>query len=270
MKKHFAKNTNAAFTLMEMAIVLTVVGIVISGVMVGQSLVQASKLNEVIANLQNYKKAYESFYDHYKAVPGDMIDATDVLTPFSGITVHDGDGDNIIEHNLLLFSEGESINAWNHLAMAGFIKGKYKTDGAATTAEAVGYNIPAGPHKGSAYYMVNAYQNANAGVPFMDNEDDFIADVDGSYENTLLWSNSIFYLSYVNYATADGVLSPKDVYSIDKKIDNGDSLSGAVSGLDARGAASACLGVAAGSYNVDSKTENCILLFNVEKHGRPQ
>jgi len=64
-----------AFTLVEMAIVLTIIGVLSASGLVGIKLVKNAKITATVAQVQNYKKAVDVFYKTYGALPGDLVDA---------------------------------------------------------------------------------------------------------------------------------------------------------------------------------------------------
>ena len=64
------------FSLVELAIVLVILGLLIGGVLSGQSLIRASELRSVTQQYQSIIAATVSFRDKYFAIPGDMNNAS--------------------------------------------------------------------------------------------------------------------------------------------------------------------------------------------------
>ena len=64
----------AGFTLVELAIVITIIGILIGGVLKGQQLVEQARLASVVTQVNNYRTANSIFRTTYNELPGDMID----------------------------------------------------------------------------------------------------------------------------------------------------------------------------------------------------
>ena len=60
------------FTLVEIAIVLFIVGLLLGGVLKGQELIKAARVNNIAAQLDEVKVAYLGFLDRYRSYPGDM------------------------------------------------------------------------------------------------------------------------------------------------------------------------------------------------------
>ncbi len=66
----------AGFTLMEMAIVLVIIGLIVGGVVLGRALLTTSQLQTVATDADNYITAVNNFKQQYQALPGDMPTAT--------------------------------------------------------------------------------------------------------------------------------------------------------------------------------------------------
>ncbi len=145
------------FTLIELAMVLLVIGLIVGGVLVGRDLIRASELQQIPKEFEKYKGAILTFRDKYKALPGDFnrageiwgyadtsaadgtcaVPATDTGT---GKQTCDGDGDFRIDEYSY-----ETLRAWQHLENAGLIQGGYTgIDGPAGNAydHIVGENCP--------------------------------------------------------------------------------------------------------------------------------
>lgn len=93
---YFAKS---AFTLVELAIVLVIIGLIVGGILTGQSLVKAAEINNTIARLEKTTAAAVTFRGKYGGLPGDLIRARASMFGFvarSGAQGH-GDGNDLIE-----------------------------------------------------------------------------------------------------------------------------------------------------------------------------
>lgn len=112
------------FTLVEIAIVLVIIGLLLGGVLKGQELIASSKIKAEIQNIKNLQAAIYSFQDKYRALPGDYDDAA---ASIGGADTVDGNGNGTIDGN-------ERGQLFLHLIEAGFISGS--SDG---TASASGY-----------------------------------------------------------------------------------------------------------------------------------
>lgn len=60
------------FTLVELAIVLTIIGLLIGGILKGQQLMQNSRVTATVAQIKAIEASTTSFRDFYNALPGDL------------------------------------------------------------------------------------------------------------------------------------------------------------------------------------------------------
>ncbi|MBX9726410.1 MAG: prepilin-type N-terminal cleavage/methylation domain-containing protein, partial [Rickettsiales bacterium] len=65
-----------AFSLVELSIVLVILGLLVGGVLSGQSLIRAAELRAVSTEYSRYVTSAQTFRDKYFALPGDMNNAT--------------------------------------------------------------------------------------------------------------------------------------------------------------------------------------------------
>jgi prepilin-type N-terminal cleavage/methylation domain-containing protein len=87
------------FTLVEIAIVLVIVGLLIGGVLKGQEMITNAKLKRIESDNAGMAAAMFSYQDRYLQLPGDDGGAGGRFTIYSGGTVLDkanGDGDGVI------------------------------------------------------------------------------------------------------------------------------------------------------------------------------
>ena len=114
------------FTLIEIAIVLVIVGLLLGAVLKGQELIQSARVRNLAATQNEIKTAFFGFWDRYHAYPGDYNLAS---TNFAATT--DGNGDGLI---LLNGAALESIAVWEHLSKAGFLTGSYTYNATVSSA----------------------------------------------------------------------------------------------------------------------------------------
>ena len=69
------------FTLVELSIVLVIIGLMIGGILVAQSMVGTAKIQRVVQQLQQYDVAIANFKTKYNALPGDSV----LLPPSVGV-----------------------------------------------------------------------------------------------------------------------------------------------------------------------------------------
>ncbi len=63
------------FTLVELAIVLVIIGLLLGGVLKGQEMIENGKIKNVKNDMQGMTAAYYAYRDRYNALPGDDINA---------------------------------------------------------------------------------------------------------------------------------------------------------------------------------------------------
>ncbi|MGQ9653213.1 MAG: type II secretion system protein [Thermodesulfobacteriota bacterium] len=102
------------FTLVEIAIVLVIIGLLLGAVLKGQSMIKNAKIKGVIRSADEMRAAVHTYQDRYRALPGDDNQPTN-HTGVAGLTA--GDGDGTIEL-------AERVHVFNHLAAAGIISGE--------------------------------------------------------------------------------------------------------------------------------------------------
>ena len=118
---------NRGFTLIELAIVLVVIGLLLGGILKGQELIESARARNLISQLDSIKAAYFTFQDKYRALPGDYpgILARANLSGISNDSVG-GNSDGVVRDTP---QARESLLAWVHLSHANLISGNYRASG---------------------------------------------------------------------------------------------------------------------------------------------
>lgn len=101
------------FTLVELAIVMVIIGLLIGGILAVQSMIETNKIQTQLRQLQQFDVAISNFYNRYKCIPADCKfeggNGNGLLTDRSGDTpplfIHDGEigffFTNLIRHGNL-------------------------------------------------------------------------------------------------------------------------------------------------------------------------
>jgi prepilin-type N-terminal cleavage/methylation domain-containing protein len=132
----YITNKQNGFTLVEIAIVLVIIGVLLGGVLKGQELIKSAQVRNLIDQSSSIQAAYYGFVDRYHQIPGDMKgDAACKLIGNQVPNCVGGNGKRVIEKN----NWKEVSAVWAHLAAAGFIQGNYQ---GGATSEAT-YRDPA-------------------------------------------------------------------------------------------------------------------------------
>lgn len=135
--------TQNGFSLVELAISVTIIGVLIAGVVKGQDILQNARIVTTISAVDSFSKAHRSFYDIYAGLPGDLVTAqADLIGCGSGNANNcaAGNGDGLVGTTLPnsgvymgadVSGNTENVMYWKHLALAGLLD---KVEGSAGTA----------------------------------------------------------------------------------------------------------------------------------------
>lgn len=220
------RKRQTGFTLIEIAIVLVIIGLLLGGVLKGQELIQNARVRNIIAQQDGIKAAYFGFQDRYRGIPGDYRSALatqnipGMLAQACAPANCGGNGDGVI--NLTL--NQEPLIAWMQLSLSGFITGNYITDGV-TAGETI-TNSPTNPYGGLMQIINdNVYDSAGG-------------------------------IARNNVKTGTGV--PATVLAeVDRKIDDGNPSTGEFRFSNFNNPPANCLTAAPVSWNVNSGQTNC-------------
>lgn len=250
------------FTLVEIAIVLVVIGLLLGGILQGQQLINSARVRNLADQHTGIQAAYYGFIDRFRNLPGDMTCAAAITAVGSAITPSDcatvSVGGNA---NGRIDTVQEAAAVWSHLSVAGFLNGTY--DGltaadALVAADGSDYNLTV-PNNG---VPANAFQ----GAILLGHTSDYIT---GSARDTVVRLGYSF----------GGNIPPALLRDLDQKLDDGVAGSGIMrSSADAADAGAGvfgsiidftvnagdddCLGgVDPETYNVDSDNQTCNAIF---------
>jgi len=138
------KTRQTGFTLVEIAIVLVIIGLLLGGILKGQEMITQAKIKNVVNDFNGITAAVNSYQDRYRALPGDDLNAAG---RWAGSTNGDGNGQlctgacpsppvapNVYNNSVTTTAGAPEVNLfWWHLRLAGFVGGS-TTAGAGSAA----------------------------------------------------------------------------------------------------------------------------------------
>lgn len=117
------KKQQTGFTLIELAIVLVIIGLLLGGVLKGQELINSAKVKNMASDFKNIQVYMYGYQDRYRALPGDdrqanthLAGGTNAAAANLGNGVIDGAWNSV---NIT----DESFLFWEHVRLAGFAPG---------------------------------------------------------------------------------------------------------------------------------------------------
>jgi prepilin-type N-terminal cleavage/methylation domain-containing protein len=235
MRKYSFITEEDGFSLVEMAIVLVIIGLILGGIMKGQELLESARLKSIITQANQYRLAANTFLDRYDALPGDFDRASELIDA----RLKDGNNNGIIEGlGLSLGKAGfdhEALSFWVHLAAAGLI-----------------------PKPGTLASNTNA--QFNQGAPSCKMGGGFTIMYQPHEDMPGHW----FIIGRENGASGNnGLLTPQQAMSIARKINNSENNSGSVRAKDGANVPPNSCVKSSGEFNTQNKSPVCVLYIQM-------
>ncbi len=233
--------SSAGITLIELAGVLVVIGLIIGGILVGHELVTAARLRLTISQMEEYNAAVNGFRAKYGGLPGDLNRSAAMAFGLfalngdsTGVDGANGDGDGLIESFAVCNSglpgprdsalaSAEALVFWRQLSDARLIDGSFgisdegaiDPDTGCTAGDVVnvGLTLPAARLGGGNFIAV-----------YFVSKDTVTSLGDANYFEI----NRIAEIAGGRYRGAALTIAPRDAYYVDAKIDDGYPNSGGV------------------------------------------
>lgn len=200
------------FTLIELSIVLVILGVIVGGVLTGQTLIKSAEMNSFISDIERFKSAFARFQTQYEQLPGDMDNAYDYWGSDCGDSAANcnGDGDAVASAE-----DNEGIVFWNHLYVSGLLDdySQQITDPGENCT--FGKNIP--------YTAIDGVSMIPH-TDLLEAKSLSISNVDQLFVFSLVYEGS----DSTDCVEGNDVFSAEQLYTIDKKIDDGFAYSGKV------------------------------------------
>jgi prepilin-type N-terminal cleavage/methylation domain-containing protein len=221
MQKNMQHNPRSGFTLVELSIVLVIIGLIVSGILVGQDMIRAAEIRSTVSQIESYNTAVNTFRDKYRNIPGDMLQTDAARFGFISVGGRTGapglgDGNRLVHAGAVAvgnpFTErylgGETALFWRDLSQANLIGDNFSTAGVGVTETAnaaqVASFLPAASIGQGHYFTVHAQNGRN--------------------------HFSISQVQAVNAGdyTLGTAMTPQTAFNIDDKVDDSNPVSGTV------------------------------------------
>ena len=217
----------AGFSLVELAIVLIVIGLIVGGVLKGMDLIESARLKAVLSQLNEYRVATGTFLDRYDALPGDFNSAREHIDS----NLINGNNDGTIADKGLKHGD-KAQQYWAHLAAANLIP------------------KPGEPPQGGNVKFGQGAPAARIG-----------GGITVVYTPKPDMPGHWFLLGAENGDSGNGaLLTSQQAMTLDRQADNGDPNSGRIRADNGAGAQSECI-TSQGLYNTKNNDHSCILYF---------
>jgi prepilin-type N-terminal cleavage/methylation domain-containing protein len=120
----FTKPRQSGFTLVEIAIVLVIIGLLLGGVLKGQQMIENSKMKSVVTDFRGITSAFNGYFDRYHATPGDESPATALARGWGALGGGNNDGQLAAAVGTTFTNAGaEQAAMWQVLRASGFLAG---------------------------------------------------------------------------------------------------------------------------------------------------
>ena len=120
-----ARKEQAGFTLVELAVVMIIIGLLIGGVLKGQELIANAQITSTASSIKGIDAATTTFRDTYNAMPGDLINPNVRIPNCTGTCLLFGNGDTRVNTvaSPLVAPGNEETAFWGHLSASDLISG---------------------------------------------------------------------------------------------------------------------------------------------------
>ena len=190
------------FTLIELAIVLAIIGLMTGGVLAGQSLITQTRLRKQISQFEEFERARVTFFSKFGQNPGDFGRAQTFWS-----TAVSGNGNGYVE-------DTEGLEFWKQLYLAGILLEDYQGDmGGGEYDVYPGENVPKATYEDNGCMTMREMIITNSSNEI------------NTYD--YYWLAKMYEDSGVHYCS-DYFLEPSEAYYIDAKMDDGKPLKGKV------------------------------------------
>ncbi len=216
------KTRQTGFTLVEIAIVLVIIGLLLGGILKGQEMITQAKIKNVVNDFNGITAAVNSYQDRYRALPGDDLNATGRWKASDGTTdvTSNGNGNGSFNCSAakagyndgppttmtgIAAGQSECNLYWQHLRLAGFV-------GGATTGQAAGQQ-PANAANGIMGVQTGGMGFTSSIICSSNLPDKIAIAVDSQMDDGTAASGQVRGLKQTGANDPTGANAPTDVYA---------------------------------------------------------
>lgn len=240
LQQQHALKKQGGFTLVELAIVMIIIGLLIGGILKGQELISNAQVTATIAQIKGIDAAVATFRDKYSTLPGDMATPNTRLRDCTAAPCsRAGNANGRIDVPALgtaPTAAQEGLVAFTHLAASDLISG-VDINGTANFGSA----LPEAK-MGGGFWIGFTANGVATGVPAAD---------------AMRAGHYLVFNALVANAGGTAGMTASQAARVDRKIDDGDPQGGA-----ARGHGTGC--VTGGNYNEAIENSNCSMYLRIQ------
>ncbi|GHT86720.1 prepilin-type N-terminal cleavage/methylation domain-containing protein [Betaproteobacteria bacterium] len=169
MPQHSSVPRQSGFTLVEIAIVLVIIGLLLGGVLKGQELINSAKVKNLAQDFRVVPTFIYAYQDKFRALPGDDSRATTHLCPTTNLgCTTNGDAVGVIDGNWNDKHPAATgaVRFWQHIRLANLAPGStdlaspnflpLNSEGGRIGVQSGGAAAPLGLTHGASYIVCSA------------------------------------------------------------------------------------------------------------------
>lgn len=127
--------SQSGFTLVEIAVVLVIIGLLLGAILKGQELIESSRVKNAVNEVSGIRSAHYGYMDRYKRLAGDdgPLPTLNARGGSWSTVTQTGNNNGVIAVTgaQTFTAGGESAGFFNHLRAAGFLTGDHTATGTA-------------------------------------------------------------------------------------------------------------------------------------------